>query len=84
MTLSEANRLQLEHKEIPHDISSDQIGKKMHHTIKHREDQLATISNPSNGNLILQVGLSGSKTTEKHITLKITKKSMKFWLPCKT
>ena len=40
MTLSEANELQLQHNEIPHDISFyDQDGIKVHYTIKHEEEQ---------------------------------------------
>ena len=40
MTLSEANRLQLQHKEITHDISFyDQDGHKVHYTIKHEDEQ---------------------------------------------
>ena len=40
VTLSEANKLQLQHKEIPHDISFyDQDGLKVHYTIKHEEEQ---------------------------------------------
>ena len=43
MTLSEANKLQLQHKEIPHDISFyDQDGLKVHYTIKHEEEQNAS------------------------------------------
>ena len=43
MTLSEANKLQLQHKEIPHDISFyDQDGHKVHYTIKHEEEQNAS------------------------------------------
>ena len=38
VTLSEANKLQLQHKEIPHDISFyDQDGIKVHYNIKHEE-----------------------------------------------
>ena len=38
VTLSEANKLQLQHKEIPHDISFyDQDGHKVYYTIKHEE-----------------------------------------------
>ena len=39
MTLSEANKLQLQHKEIPHDIFYDQDGHKVHYTIKHEDEQ---------------------------------------------
>ena len=43
VTLPEANRLQLQHKEIPHDISLyDQDGHKVHCTIKHEEEQNAS------------------------------------------
>ena len=43
VTLSEANKLQLQHKEIPHDISFyDQDGLKVHYTIKHEEEQNAS------------------------------------------
>ena len=43
MTLSEANKLQLQHKEIPHDISFyDKDGLKVHYTIKHEEEQNAS------------------------------------------
>ena len=43
MTLSEANKLQLQHKEIPHDISFfDQDGLQVHYTIKHEEEQNAS------------------------------------------
>ena len=43
MTLSEANKLQLQHKEIPHDISFyDQDGLTVHYTIKHEEEQNAS------------------------------------------
>ena len=43
MTLSEANKLQLQHKEIPHDISFfDQDGLKVHYTIKHEEERNAS------------------------------------------
>ena len=43
VTLSEANKLQLQHKEIPHDISFfDQDGHKIHYTIKHEEEQNAS------------------------------------------
>ena len=43
VTLSEANKLQLQHKEIPHDISFyDQDGHKVHYTIKHEEEQNAS------------------------------------------
>ena len=43
MTLSEANKLQLQHKEIPRDISFyDQDGHKVHYTIKHEEEQNAS------------------------------------------
>ena len=43
MTLSEANKLQLQHKEIPQDISFyDQDGHKVHYTIKHEEEQHAS------------------------------------------
>ena len=42
-TLSEASRLQLQHKEIPHDISSsDQDRHKMHFTIKLEDDENAS------------------------------------------
>ena len=40
VTLSGANKLQLQHKEIPHDISFyDHEGLKVHYTIKHEEEQ---------------------------------------------
>ena len=43
VTLSEANKVQLQHKEIPHDISFyDQDGLKVHYTIKHEEEQNAS------------------------------------------
>ena len=43
VTLSEANKLQLQHKEVPHDISFyDQDGLKVHYTIKHEEEQNAS------------------------------------------
>ena len=43
VTLSEANRLQLQHEEIPHDISFyDQDGHKVHYTIKHEDEQNAS------------------------------------------
>ena len=43
VTLSEANKLQLQHKEIPNDISFyDQDGHKVHYTIKHQEEQNAS------------------------------------------
>ena len=43
VTLSEANRLQLQHKEIPHDISFyDRDGHKVHYTIKHEDEQNAS------------------------------------------
>ena len=43
MTVSEANRLQFQHKEIPHDISFyDQDGHKVHYTIKHEDEQTAS------------------------------------------
>ena len=43
MTLSEANKLQLQHKEIPHDISfHDHDGLKVHYTIKHEDEQNAS------------------------------------------
>ena len=43
VTLSEANELQLQHKEIPHDLSFyDQDGHKVHYTIKHEEEQYAS------------------------------------------
>ena len=43
MTLSEANKLQLQHKEIPQNISFyDQDGLKVHYTIKHEEEQNAS------------------------------------------
>ena len=43
VTLSEANKLQLQHKEIPHDISFyDQDGLKVHYTIKQEEEQNAS------------------------------------------
>ena len=43
VTLSEANKLQLQIKEIPHDISFyDQDGLKVHYTIKHEEEQNAS------------------------------------------
>ena len=39
VTLSEANRLQLQHKEIPHDLSFyDQDGHKVHYTIQHEDE----------------------------------------------
>ena len=42
VTLSEANKLQLQHKEIPHDISFyDQDRHKVHYTIKHEDEQNA-------------------------------------------
>ena len=42
LTLSEANKLQLQHKEIQHDISFyDQDGLKVHYTIKHEAEQNA-------------------------------------------
>ena len=46
MTISEANRLQFQHKEIPQHISFyDQDGHKIHYTIKHEDDQDASHSN---------------------------------------
>ena len=43
VTLSEANRLQLQHKETPHDISFyDQDGHKVHYTIKYVDEQNAS------------------------------------------
>ena len=43
VTLSEANKLQLQHKENPHVLSFfDQDGHKVHYTIKHEEEQNAT------------------------------------------
>ena len=43
MTLLEANKLQLQHKGIPHDISFlDQDGQKVHYTIKHEDEQNAS------------------------------------------
>ena len=46
VTLSEANKLQLQHKEIPHEISFyDQVGHKVHYTIKHEEEQNASYNN---------------------------------------
>ena len=40
VTLSETNKLQLQHKEIPHDISFyDQDGHKVHYTIKPQDEQ---------------------------------------------
>ena len=46
MTPSEANRLQLQHNEIPHDISFyDQNGRKVHYTIKHEDEQNAFYNN---------------------------------------
>ena len=43
VTLSEANKLQLQHKEIPRDISFyDQDGHKVHYTIKHEDEQNAS------------------------------------------
>ena len=43
VTLSEANRPQLQHNEIPHDISFyDHDGQKVHYTIKHEEEQNAS------------------------------------------
>ena len=43
MTLSEANRPQLQHKEIPHDISFyDQDGHKVLYKIKHEGEQTAS------------------------------------------
>ena len=43
MTLSEANKQQLQHKELPHDISFyDQDGHKVHYTTKHEEEQNAS------------------------------------------
>ena len=45
VTLSEANKLQLQHKEIPHDISFyDQDGHKVHYTIKHEDEQNASLN----------------------------------------
>ena len=42
-TLSEANKLQLKHKEVPHDISFfDQDGHKVHYTIKQEDEQNAS------------------------------------------
>ena len=42
-TLSEAKRLQLFNKEVPHDISFyDQDGHKVHYTIKHEDEQNAS------------------------------------------
>ena len=43
VTLSEANRLQLQHNEIPHDISfDDHDGQQVHYTIKHEDEQNAS------------------------------------------
>ena len=43
LTLSAANRLQLQHKEIPHDISLwDQDGYQVHYTTKHEDEQNAS------------------------------------------
>ena len=43
VTLSEANRLKLQHKKIPLDISFyDQDGHKVHYIIKHEDDQTAS------------------------------------------
>ena len=46
VTLSEANKLQLQHKEIPHGNSFyDQDGHKAHYTIKHEDEQNASFIN---------------------------------------
>ena len=46
MTLSEASKLQLQHKEIPHDISFyDQDGHKVHYTIKREDEQNESYNN---------------------------------------
>ena len=46
MTLSEAKRQQPQHKEIPHYMSFfDQDGHKIHHTIKHEDEQNASYNN---------------------------------------
>ena len=43
VTLSEANKVELQHKELPHDISFyDQDGHKVRYTIKHEEEQSAS------------------------------------------
>ena len=43
VTLSKANRLKLQHKEIQHDISiHDRDGHKVHYTIKHEDEQNAS------------------------------------------
>ena len=81
VTLSEANKLQLQHKEIPHDISFyDQDGHKVHYTIKHEEDKThpTTTSTLSSANKAIQGRLSDLKTTETNIMLKIILKITKF------
>ena len=46
VTLSETNKLQFQHKEIPHDISFyDQDGHKVHYTIEHEDEQNASYNN---------------------------------------
>ena len=46
VTLSEANKLQLQRKEIPRDISIyDQDVHKVHYTIKHEDEQSASYNN---------------------------------------
>ena len=46
VTPSEANRLKLQHKEIPQDISFfDQDGHKIHYTIKHEDEKIESYSN---------------------------------------
>ena len=46
MTISEVNKLQLQHKEIPLNISFyDQDGHKVHYTIKHEDEQIASYNN---------------------------------------
>ena len=75
MTLSEANRLKLQHKEIPHDVSFyDQDGHEVHYIIRHEDEKkyLTTTFLPSITNKIMQERLSDLKTMEMSITLKIT------------
>ena len=80
VTLSEANKLQLQHKEIPHDISFyDQDGHKVHYTIKHETSKmhLRTTSTPSSANKVIQKKLTELKTMETNIKLKIILKTTK-------
>ena len=65
VALSEANRLKLQLKEIPHNISLyDQDGQKVHYTIKHEDEQNAFYNDfhPSTANKVIRKRLSDLKT----------------------